>query len=139
MGLDFGFDNFSFDNMFGANNGYATDGQIGVNQRANDSFLGFDQSKISSSIFDVMSSLGTTAVNAAGAAAGKAIGDAINPSQNQTGVLQSFFKTFSSTPTGQQVQQAAIVGNVQSFMQSPTVWFFGVLGIGAMAWLAFRR
>lgn len=125
--------------MFGENNGFATDGQIGVNLRANDSFLGFDQSKISSSIFDVMSSVTQTAVQAAGQAAGKALGDAINPGTPNNPLLRNFFASFSSTPTGQQVQQQAILGNVQSFFQSPVVWFVTAATVLVVGFLAFKR
>lgn len=124
---------YNFDLNFGAGNGLATGGTVESTQRANDSFFGFDQSKISASVFDVMNSLGTTVMNTAGKAAGKALGDAISPpadSQNQ--FLRNFFTSFSGTKTGQQVQNQAIMGNIAGIFSSPIVWVVSIAGIVAI-------
>lgn len=97
----------------------------------------FDQSKLANSIFDVLSTMGSTAISAAGAAAGKALGDAINPN-TENKFLRNFFAEFSSTKTGQQIQKEAALGAAQNFFMNPMVWLFSALGMVALVLVARR-
>lgn len=128
---------FAFD-MFGsgvmAPGGSTTAGSMGS---VNGSFTPFDQSKLSNSLFDVMSSGIQTISTSVGKAASSAVAGAMNPnSQAQNNFLKSFFTNFSSTKTGQQVQQQAIAGTITSYMQSPITWLVLAVGIVALVFVA---
>lgn len=109
--------------LFGAGNGFATGGQIDVTQRVNTSFVPFDQNKLSSSLFDVLSSGAQSLATSFGKNVAQVASDAINPnSQTQQNFMRSFFQNFSSTKTGQQVQAQALSGTIAAYMASPMVW-----------------
>lgn len=110
-----------------------TDGQTLIDTRANVSFWDFDQSKISSSIQDVLGSV----TQAAAKSGVQLASDAINRNANNSNsTIAGLFKNFQSTQTGAQIQTASIATRAQNFLANPLVWL-GVVVVGAF--LLFRK
>lgn len=128
---------FDFD-LFGAGNGMATGGMVEVTQRANTSFMPFDQNKVGSSLFDVLSSGAQSLATSFGKDLAKVASDSINPnSQASKNFMNSFFQSFSSTKTGQQIQAQAVAGTIASYMSSPITWL--VIAVSFVALLVVAR
>lgn len=99
----------------------APDGASSVLARSTgDSFWGFDQSKISASLSDVLGSV----IQAGGKAAVQFTGDAINKQANgqDNSIWTSLARNFTSTKTGAQIQAASMATRVQNFFFNPMVW-----------------
>jgi len=112
-------------NMFGTPN-LQTDGVNLIDQRANTSFFTFDQSKVESSIFDVMKS-GAEAALRVGV---QAASDSINRNSKNQGIVGSFLNNFRSTKTGAQINAAAYATQAQAWIMNPIVWVVTIGGIG---------
>lgn len=110
-----------------------TDGQTLIDTRANVSFWDFDQSKISSSLQDVLGSV----TQAAAKSGVQLASDAINRNANNSNpTIAGLFRNFQSTQTGAQIQTASIATRAQNFFANPMVWL-GVVVVGAF--FLFRR
>ncbi len=110
-----------------------TDGQTLIDTRANVSFWDFDQSKITSSLQDVLGSV----TQAAAKSGVQLASDAINRNANNSNpTIAGLFKNFQSTQTGAQIQTASIATRAQNFFANPMVWL-GVVLVGAF--FLFRR
>lgn len=105
----------------------APDGAIAGSLRSTgDSFWGFDQSKITASLQDVLGSV----IQAGGKAAVQLTGDAINKAANgqDNNIWTSLAKNFTSTKTGAQIQAASLATRAQNFFMNPMVWL-GAVGL----------
>jgi len=111
-------------NMFGQPN-LLTDGQNLIDQRSNTSFFTFDQSKVSSSIFDVMKS-GAEAALRVGV---QAASDSINRNSKNQGIVGSFLNNFRSTKTGAQINAAAYATSAQAWLMNPIIWIVAIVGV----------
>ena len=111
-------------NMFGTPN-TQTDGVNLIDQRSNTSFFTFDQSKITSSIFDVMKS-GAEAALRVGV---QAASDSINRNAKNPSIFGSFLNNFRSTKTGAQINAAAYATSAQAWLMNPIVWVVAIVGI----------
>lgn len=110
-----------------------TDGQTLIDTRSNVSFWDFDQSKITSSLQDVLGSV----TQAAAKSGVQLASDAINRNANNSNpTIAGLFKNFQSTQTGAQIQTASIATRVQNFFANPMVWL-GVVLVGAF--FLFRK
>ena len=110
-----------------------TDGQTLIDTRSNVSFWDFDQSKITSSLQDVLGSV----TQAAAKSGVQLASDAINRNANNSNpTIAGLFKNFQSTQTGAQIQTASIATRAQNFFANPMVWL-GVVLVGAF--FLFRR
>ena len=110
-----------------------TDGQTLIDTRSNVSFWDFDQSKITSSLQDVLGSV----TQAAAKSGIQLASDAINRNANNSNpTIAGLFKNFQSTQTGAQIQTASIATRAQNFFANPMVWL-GVVLVGAF--FLFRR
>lgn len=110
-----------------------TDGQTLIDTRSNVSFWDFDQSKITSSLQDVLGSV----TQAAAKSGVQLVSDAINRNANNSNpTIAGLFKNFQSTQTGAQIQTASMATRVQNFFANPMVWL-GVVLVGAF--FLFRR
>lgn len=110
-----------------------TDGQTLIDTRSNVSFWDFDQSKITSSIQDVLGSV----TQAAAKSGVQLASDAINRNANNSNpTIAGLFKNFQSTQTGAQIQTASMATRAQNFFANPMVWL-GVVLVGAF--FLFRR
>jgi hypothetical protein len=110
-----------------------TDGQTLIDTRSNVSFWDFDQSKITSSLQDVLGSV----TQAAAKSGVQLASDAINRNANNSNpTIAGLFKNFQSTQTGAQIQTASIATRAQNFFANPMVWL-AVVVVGAF--FLFRR
>ena len=110
-----------------------TDGQTLIDTRSNVSFWDFDQSKITSSLQDVLGSV----TQAAAKSGVQLASDAINRNANNSNpTIAGLFKNFQSTQTGTQIQAASLATRAQNFFANPMVWL-GVVLVGAF--FLFRR
>jgi|CXWL01.1.fsa_nt_gi hypothetical protein len=110
-----------------------TDGQTLIDTRSNVSFWDFDQSKITSSLQDVLGSV----TQAAAKSGVQLASDAINRNANNSNpTIAGLFKNFQSTQTGAQIQTASMATRAQNFFANPMVWL-GVVLVGAF--FLFRR
>lgn len=110
-----------------------TDGQTLIDTRANVSFWDFDQSKITSSLQDVLGSVTQAAAKSGVQLASDAINRNVN---NSNPTIAGLFKNFQSTQTGTQIQTASMATRAQNFFANPMVWL-GVVLVGAF--FLFRR
>jgi hypothetical protein len=101
------------------------DGGFNLAQRSSgDSFWGFDQSKITASLQDVLGSV----IQAGGKAAVQLTGDAINKQANgqENSIWTSLARNFTSTKTGTQIQAASLATRAQNIIMNPMVWLAAV-------------
>ena len=121
-------------NMFGTPN-MNTDGVNLIDQRANTSFFTFDQSKVTSSIFDVMKSGAEAAIRVGVQAAA----DSINRESKNPTLLGSFLNNFRSTKTGAQIQAGAMATRAQSWLMNPMVWLASLVAVGLLFVAVLKR
>lgn len=104
-----------------------TDGQTLIDTRSNVSFWNFDQSKIQSTLQDVLGSV----TQAAAKSGVQLASDAINRNANNANpTIAGLFRNFQSTQTGAQIQTASLATRAQNFLANPMVWL-GVVLVGA--------
>ena len=95
-------------------------GMTDASHRTNVSFWGFDQSKISASLADVLGSV----VQAGAKSAVQAAAGSINTTANgKPSAWQSLANNFRSTKTGAQINAGAQAFSIQNFFANPLVWF----------------
>jgi len=101
-------------------------GSTDASNRSNTTFWGFDQSKITASLSDVLGSV----VQAGAKTAIQAAAGSINTAANgQPSGIQSFFNNFRSTATGAQINAGAQAFSIQNFFANPIVWFGAVAAV----------
>lgn len=107
-----------------------------IEARSNNEFpISYDQSKINSSIFDILKS-GTAAVGAGIAAQDKTTGRSFWDNVTQAG-----WRNFASTQTGKQVQKNILLGQAQHILSNPLylVMIAVAVGIGLFFFAKHRR
>jgi hypothetical protein len=121
--MDWDLPDFSFENTM---NFGGTDGETFIEQRANNGGffdLGFDQEKISKSIFDVLGS----GIQAAAQGTRDAIsGNAKNAGKS---ILDGFVQRFTATKTGQDIQASAVTAQITRWLQNPAILFAAAFGM----------
>jgi hypothetical protein len=104
-----------------------------IDQRANSSWWDFDQSKITSSIQDVIGSVTQAAVKTAIQKSGDSINTQAN--MNNSSWLTGFAQNFRSTQTGAQINAASYATQIQNFFANPIIWFVGIALVGMMLFM----
>ena len=98
------------------------------------SWWDYDQSKISASLQDVLGSV----VQAGAKSAVQKAADSINTgSNNKNPTIAEFFRNFSSTKTGAQVQAGAMGTRALNIISNPILWL--VLVGGTIAFFVLRK